>query len=184
MHFFTILATLSATAIAFPTRGRFVNGTANGEADIHKTTIGDNNIDKSRNTATVSYDDHSPSMDLKDSNNEDNSKRPSLGSLLEKANVTVGPLTGDSPLGGGNRCQVVGYLNNVWLMGGLGLFDMAGKHILSTVITRVQDAVLNISVTRNISLRTGKDNVYARGTLGNIMHSEGRPSLHAGKYFK
>ncbi|KAK6824233.1 hypothetical protein RU639_005135 [Aspergillus parasiticus] len=98
MQFFTILATLSTTAIAFPTWGRFVNGTANGEADIHKTTVGDNDIDKSRNTATVSYDDHSPSMDLKDSNNEDNSKRPSLGSLLEKANVTVGPLTGDSQL--------------------------------------------------------------------------------------
>ncbi|KAE8340535.1 hypothetical protein BDV24DRAFT_151891 [Aspergillus arachidicola] len=167
MHFFTILATLSATAIAFPTWGRFVNGTANGEADIHKTTVGDNDIDKSRNTATVSYDDHSPSMDLKDSNNEDNSKRPSLGSLLEKANVTVGPLTGDSPL-----------------VSGSGLFDMAGKHIPSTAITRVQGAVFNISVTRNISLRTAKDRVYARGTLGNIMRSEGRPSLHAGKYFK
>ncbi|KAE8141290.1 hypothetical protein BDV38DRAFT_279193 [Aspergillus pseudotamarii] len=98
MHFFTILATLSATAIAFPTWGPFVNGTKNGEADIHKTTVGDNNVDKSRNSATVSYDDHSPSTDIKDSYNEDNSKRPSLGSVLEKANVTVGPLTGDSPL--------------------------------------------------------------------------------------
>ncbi|PIG83704.1 hypothetical protein AARAC_010620 [Aspergillus arachidicola] len=84
MHFFTILATLSATAIAFPTWGRFVNGTANGEADIHKTTVGDNDIDKSRNTATVSYDDHSPSMDLKESNNEDNSKRPSLGTFWRR----------------------------------------------------------------------------------------------------
>ncbi|KAB8202257.1 hypothetical protein BDV34DRAFT_215665 [Aspergillus parasiticus] len=142
MHFFTILATLSTTAIAFPTWGRFVNGTANGEADIHKTTVGDNDIDKSRNTATVSYDDHSPSMDLKDSNNEDNSKRPSLGSLLEKANVTVGPLTGDSPLVSGPLISLPS------------------------------------------PLLTAKDKVYARGTLGNIMHSEGRPSLHAGRYFK
>ncbi|OGM49838.1 hypothetical protein ABOM_001489 [Aspergillus bombycis] len=98
MHFFTILATLSATATAFPAWGRFTNGTANGEAGINKTTIGDHNIDKSRNTATVSYDDHSSSTDVKFSDNKDNSNRPSLGSILEKANVTVGPLTGDSPL--------------------------------------------------------------------------------------
>lgn len=98
MRFFTIIATLSATAIAFPTWGRFVNGTRNGEANINKTTVGDNNVDKSRNSATVSYDSHSTSTDVKDSNNEDNSSRPSLGSILDKANVTVGPLTGNSPL--------------------------------------------------------------------------------------
>ncbi|BAE65694.1 unnamed protein product [Aspergillus oryzae RIB40] len=177
MHFFTILATLSGTAIAFPTWGRFVNGTANGEADIHKTTVGDNNIDKSRNSAAVSYDDHSPSMDLKDSNNEDNSKRPSLGSLLEKANVTVGPLTGDSPLVSGPLISLPSPL--LWFMGGLGLFDMAAKHILSTVITQVPDAMFNSSMTRNISLRMAKDNVYARGTLGKINHSEGCSSFHA-----
>ncbi|KAE8420446.1 hypothetical protein BDV36DRAFT_281538 [Aspergillus pseudocaelatus] len=141
MHFFTILATLSATAIAFPTWGRFVNGTKNGEADIHKTTVGDNNVDKSRNSATVSYDDHSPSTDVKDTNNKDNSNRPSLGSVLDKANVTVGPLTGDSPL----------------------------------------LAVLNASVTRYMSSHTAKDNVYARGNLGNIIDSEGCTPWHAGK---
>ncbi|KAF5859903.1 hypothetical protein ETB97_002217 [Aspergillus alliaceus] len=88
-----------------------------GEADnIHKSIEGDNNIDSSSTETSIStsitHDDHSVSNDyaptnssdsrdlsVKESNNKDNSKRPMLiGSLLDGANVTVEPLTGDSPL--------------------------------------------------------------------------------------